>query len=145
MKNQRVLSSRIHTPLLWLMPSLRQHNSTVKGSCRGFWSNFFCSMGLKLFHSLTNAKRTSLYAGLSFTGMRVVFLLLSTPVDCSGSSSSGRKFSKRGLGLESIPGMQEYKWILPVYWLTWKSGINSTISKHPFHCFQFFSYIMQNL
>lgn len=78
-------------------------------------------MGLSSFHSFMNSNIASLYAGFSLMTWRDVFLLLPTSRDSSDSISSGLKFRNSGLGLKSAPGMQEYKWILLVYLLTWKN------------------------
>jgi len=106
------------TSLSWFWLSFR-HNSTAKGSCRGLLYNLLCSIGLRLFHSLTKYTRAGLYIKSSLIHLRASFLL-SWFRESFVSSSSGRKFLNRGVGLASTPRIHEYKWILPVYLLTWK-------------------------
>lgn len=109
----------IHTSLVWRVFSLKQQSSTVNGSCKGFPSNFFCSMGLRCFHSLMNANKAFLNSGLSFIQLWPFSVCFPSEKEITLSSSSSLKFSKSGLGLMSFPFTQEYKWILPVYWLTY--------------------------
>ena len=111
-------TQQVHTSVLWLMLSFRKHNSRFNGSCNGFPSNLFWSIGLSANHSLMNALNTLQNEGIFFK--RRVLVLTSLGEHKGEFNSSGRKFSQSGLGLESCPGTQLYKWIRPVCRLTCK-------------------------
>ena len=115
-KNQ--MKQKAHTSVLWLMLSFRKHNSRLKGSCNGFPSSLLWSIGLSANHSLMNALKTLQKAGIFFKSR--VLDLTSLEEHKGEFNSSCRKFSKSGLGLESCPGTQLYKWIRPVCRLTCK-------------------------
>jgi len=117
-KEKNQMKKKAHTSVLWLTLSFRKHNSRLKGSCNGFPSSLLWSIGLSANHSLMNALKTLQKAGIFFKSR--VLDLTSLEEHKGEFNSSCRKFSKSGLGLESCPGTQLYKWIRPVCRLTCK-------------------------